>query len=233
MKIIYVPSIFILVIMCNIFCASDHIVTIERYQSVRDKEAVQKICNDHYNYLMYESLGLPEGTTMKYIESKNYITDVLRVNNKIVGFVNYTLKDWYLLTFYLGRYAMVNLMGVDTEHQYQGYGTRLLKHSMLELQKLQASTIMLTVQKDNVRARKLYEKEGFLLKFPVVENIIGGLIYTYKLDVLPDNLPQGNIIQRNKRTAAALFVSGATLLLWAFSLHTSWARYIPKWKTHE
>lgn len=232
MKIIYVPSIFILVIMCNIFCASDHIVTIERYQSVRDKEAVQKICNDHYNYLMYESLGRPEGTTIRIIDSGYFTTDVLRINNKTVGFVNYFMITWPIITFFCGRGAAIHLIGVDKEHLHQGYGTQLLKHAISELEQLQASRIRLSVKKDNVHARKFYEKEGFLLRVPVVENV-DDLFYTYWFDGFPDNLPQGNIIQRNKRTAAALFVTGATLLLWAFSLPTPWARYIPKWKTHE
>lgn len=232
MKIIYVPLIFILVIMCNIFCASDHIVTIERYRSARDRETVLKILNDHYNYLMCESSGRPEGTTIRIIDSGYGTTDVLRVDNKTVGFVNYFLPPWRIITFFCGRNALINLIGVDKEHLHQGYGTQLLKHAISELEQLQVSRIRLWVKKDNVHARKFYEKEGFLQRVPAVENV-DDPYYAYWFDCLPDNLPQGNIIQRNKKTAAALFVAGATLLLWDFSLPTPWARYIPKWKTHE
>ena len=95
---------------------------------------------------------------MQYIESKKYITDVLRVNGQTVGFVNYCVHDPHFLTFYLGRQALVHLIGIDKEHQGKGYGTRLLKHAMSALEQLQAPTITLSVKKDNTRARSLYQK---------------------------------------------------------------------------
>ena len=162
MKINHIFSILCLVSMSYYLQASESNVTIERYQSERDKEVVQKILNDNYDYLTYESIGFPEGKTMQYIESKKYITDVLRVNGQTVGFVNYCVHDPHFLTFYLGRQALVHLIGIDKEHQGKGYGTRLLKHAMSALEQLQAPTITLSVKKDNNKGNFGYNIKKYL-----------------------------------------------------------------------
>ena len=86
---------------------------------------------------------------------------------------------------------------------------------MSELEKLQALTVTLSVKKGNTRARKLYEKEGFLRSSPeVLENFMPDMFYEYQLDITPDNLPQGNIIQRYKKISMVLLATGLGALLW-------------------
>ena len=142
---------------------------IQRYQSARDKKVVQKILNDNDYFLNTSGIFSYGGQAMDCVERKkdvfvsfNCITNVLQVNNKTVGFVNYFVRDLHCLTFYLMRLAAVNLIGVDKEYLRQGYGTLLLKHAISELEQLQAPQIRVQVKKDNVGARKLYEKQGLV-----------------------------------------------------------------------
>ncbi len=80
---------FILISLISLFHTinATFTVSIERYQPERDKIAIQKILNDHRNDLISESLGQQENIAIlfKYINSRKYITDVLRVNNKTKG----------------------------------------------------------------------------------------------------------------------------------------------------
>lgn len=50
---------------------------------------------------------------------------------------------------------------VKTGMQRQGYGENLLKQAFAELEKSRIEEIELTVQENNVAARKLYQKLGF------------------------------------------------------------------------
>lgn len=191
--------IHILTFFVNLHAAQ---VIIEKYQPNRDHDMIVKILNDYPVYLRYEHIGYKPGTTEKYLTSPKYITDVLRVDGKTVGFINYGVWDITLLTFNFGRVGLIHLMGVDKEYQRKGYGRMLFQHAVENLKDRNTPVIMLSTKADNVNAIALYEKEGFLcLLSPYHRANAQDLFFTRKVDVAADKLPKGNIIQRYPKTS--------------------------------
>lgn len=189
--------------------------TIEPYNHDRDSIAVQHILDATPHYLRYEYLGFPTGTTEQYLESTNYYTDVLRVNNETVGFVNYHMEHFSLLTFYIHSAGVIHLIGVDSAHQRKGYGKQLMSHAIEKMKQNYIPSVSLAAKKSNNTAQKLYESCGL----KIVVSLGDDFYYNKTLDVPTDKLPQGNSIQRHKKTSAAiatLAISGLTL--WKYFL---------------
>lgn len=171
-------------------------VQIVPFEAERDFSAIQKILSDH-PYLTYESEGQPAGTTEKYIKSSKYKTDVLQAESTTVGFVNYAALDGY-------SGGLLHLIGVDKEYQKRGFGKRLLSHAVKELEKLRLSSIFLMVKRDNIAARSLYEREGFVTRVADLSHLpqemqaslaVLPMSYTKQLDIPTDELPQDNVFQ--------------------------------------
>lgn len=179
--------------------------SIEKYQPERDQATIIKILDDHSNFLRYENLGRPTGTTEKYLTSTKYITDVLRIDDKTVGFINYIAYDLKILTFNFGTYGFIHLIGVDKDHQHKGYGRQLLKRAVAELEKLNTPSIGIAVNTSNSNALELYQKEGFLMTYPNDPNTQAhDIILMRKLNIPKDKLPKGNLIQQYPKTTLTL-----------------------------
>jgi ribosomal protein S18 acetylase RimI-like enzyme len=183
-------------------------ITIEPYQSELDYPAIEKILQT-YPHITYEAMGYAKGTTKRYLESDKYQTDVLIYNNQTVGFVNYTSYNWHFLTFFLGRYGLIHLIGIDQEYQNKGFGSQLLQHALQKLEEQKTPTISLMVKSDNINAQKLYEKEGFTCPIPKNQrHLVSQLAYQKSINISPDELPQGNIIQQYPRTFMTTILVG-------------------------
>lgn len=188
--------------------AMNNEIKIEPYQSERDYPAIEKILKD-FPILTYEQWGKPEGTTKRYLESENYHTDVLIYNNQTVGFVNYIAYNWHFLTFFLKRYGFIHIIGIDQEYQKKGFGSQLLQHALQKLEEQKTPIISLMVNSDNINAQKLYEKEGFTCPTPKNQrHLVSQLTYQKSINISPDELPQGNIIQQYPRTFLATVLIG-------------------------
>lgn len=187
---------------------------IEKYQAERDQAAVAKILDDNPSKLRYESVNMPAGSTEKYLTDDKYITDVLRVGDKTVGFINYAAFDSSFLTFYLGRSGLVHLLGVEKEYQRKGYGTQLLRNAISEIEKRNVPEVMIAAKKNDKVAIALYEKEGFVCIVPEhVRQYLPNLYLTRKLNFSADKLPKGNLIQQYPKTALTLATATASGLL--------------------
>lgn len=138
-------------------------VLIRAYEKSRDEAAIIRILNQNSQFLRYENLGMPEGTTEKYINSPKYTTRVLQENDTTAGFVNFVKIDKTLGFLNFGSSGLVHLMGVDNDFQGKQYGKALLNHAIQELLDQGVSQISLTTKTTNQKARNLYEKSGFKL----------------------------------------------------------------------
>ncbi len=145
-------------------------VLIRAYEKSRDEQAIIKILNQHPEFLRYENLGMPEGTTEKYINSSKYITRVMQENNETAGFVNFVKVDRKFWFLNFGSTGLVHLMGVDNVYQGKQYGKALLSHAVQDLLDKGVSKIFVTTKATNAKARKLYEKSGFKLLNQVGED---------------------------------------------------------------
>jgi len=111
-------------------------ISIEKYSHERDYEVAKKIFNENPDYLTYEAMGMPQGTTEKYLTHDKYITEVIRVDGQTVGFINYIAYNAELLTFHIMRSGLIHLVGIDAEHQGKGYGKQLMQHAIQQLHNL-------------------------------------------------------------------------------------------------
>lgn len=180
------------------------------YEWFRDFNAIQKILHDYKDKFMYESLESAEDTIQKYMDSSKHQTYVLRVGNITVGFINYEAFDANILTFHIRQYGQIHLLGIDTQYQNKGYGSRLLHHAIEDLKCRLVSEIIVGVRKDNIQAMNLYKKMGFIsppleLYERLPQNAPVLLLYNTEI---PFDVSRGNIIQKNPRIFGTLFAAG-------------------------
>lgn len=136
-------------------------VAITPYDHERDYPAVKAILEADSKDLLYP--GQPLEYTAQYLTSSKYKTDVLRVNDVTVGFVNYCVYDAKILWFInLGRVSLLHLLGINKEHRRKGYAKLLSEHAIEFCKNDGASRIALQTKLDNASARTLYEKLGFI-----------------------------------------------------------------------
>ncbi len=175
--------------------------TIEFYDHARDAKAVSSIIEK-----TAETLCMSPMTTedlMKYVESKNYQTKVMRVDGSTIGFINYVDTTRSFLTFNIPflNYHYINAFAIDPGFQKKGYGSHFLSSVTSEIEQQQKTKgIRLNVKTDNIPARCLYKKVGFepMAESPLFCSMVK------ESDVPASELPQGNIIQRHPKTALAL-----------------------------
>jgi ribosomal protein S18 acetylase RimI-like enzyme len=135
-------------------------VTISPYDHERDYSAVKAILEADSKDLLYPDQPLEY--TVRYLTSSKYKTNVLRVNDETVGFVNYCVYDAKILWIYTwDRVSVLHLLGIDKEHRRKGYAKLLSEHAIEFCKNDGASYIALQTKPDNASARNLYEHLGF------------------------------------------------------------------------
>mgnify|MGYP001952518684 CR=1 FL=1 len=77
---------------------------------------------------------------------------VLASNERILGYIG---------TWFVVDEGQITNIAVHAHERGQGWGERLLRHSLHELKKLGAETVTLEVRVSNHRAQSLYQKVGF------------------------------------------------------------------------
>lgn len=137
------------------------------YDHGRDFPAVKAIMEADSAHLLYP--GQPLEYTARYLTSQKYKTDVIRVNDATVGFVNYCVYDaTFLWIFDLGRTGLLHLLGVQKEHRRKGYAKKLAEHVIEYSKQERAIKIVIQTTMDNDGALKLYEKLGFRRTGPML-----------------------------------------------------------------
>lgn len=191
-------------------------IVIERYQPERDCAAVQIISDESHDDFLAESGNAPMKTIETYLKDAQYITKVLRVNGQTVGFINYKAFNHTCLTFYIRRCGLIHLLGIKKQHWRKGYGRKLLQHALADLQQQNVSWVELCVRRTNMKARILYEKEGFLCTIPnAFQRHLSDLMYARYFPINMKALPKGNLMQRHPKISLALItIAGAIGLLY-------------------
>ena len=138
---------------------TDKSIQITPYDDNKDKQFVMSIIVEHPNFLSYEFAGKPAGTTEKYLTQTNHYTFILRKNNNPIGFINFAIKEKSNSTDKLGS---IDLLGIDKNNQKKGYGLILIEYALKKLKELNVSEVSLIVNKENVKAQRIYEKIGFI-----------------------------------------------------------------------
>ncbi len=138
---------------------SDESILITPYDENKDKQFVMSIINEHPSFLSYEFEGKPAGTSEKYLTQKDHYTYLLRKNNDPIGFINVSIKEKNNST---DKICSIDLLGIDKNKQKRGYGLLLIEYVLKKLRELNVSEVSLIVNKDNLKAQRLYERIGFI-----------------------------------------------------------------------
>ncbi len=149
---------------------------IRHIQESDDRLAISHIYEEGWKYA-YRGIvpqdyldSIPEGRWASCLDQEGVDSLVVEEDGRLIGTSSYSQSRWeqfggsgeiisiYLLPEYIGR----------------GYGRLLLEAAVGELQKLGYQEIFLWVLEENLRARKFYEKCGFISAGHYMEHEIGG-----------------------------------------------------------
>jgi ribosomal protein S18 acetylase RimI-like enzyme len=161
---------------------------IRPYDRTRDFSPVNKIIEDHKDYLYAQKNGKPfKNAIAGFTEGNTAVFE--NEQRKTVGFIEYE-RD--LGPFSLINNGHINYLGVDKKYQGKGYGKTLFKYAVHDLEEQGVKRITLSVKENNEAARKLYEKSGFRVCYTA---------------------PTGNLLYEKKCNQGSFFVEGAKFVL--------------------
>jgi len=146
-----------------LFCGKDNFayskdvfpdVQIMSYDFQRDNKQLKDLigqCEDELETNWY--------TCKNYRFTSDYITYVVRSNQKLVGFICYQ-TDHTRSSITRGQ-SHIELLAIAQQFRHQGYGRQLLRYTLNELNidGMEQTTIHVPIK--NTIARVLYESEGF------------------------------------------------------------------------
>ena len=134
-------------------------IQITPYDHNKDKQFVMFLIDEYAPFLSYEFAGKPVGTTEKCLTEKDHYTYLLRKNNNPIGFINFAIEEKKNSKDKIGS---MDLLGIDKNNQKKGYGLILIEYALKKLKELNVSEVFLIVNKENIKAQRVYEKIGFI-----------------------------------------------------------------------
>ncbi len=126
--------------------------------------------------------SIPCGNWIPHLKSPEMNILVMLDNGKFIGVSTYCRSRFFDFQDF-GEIVSIYLL---PEYMDKGIGKQLLDKTISELSNLNFKNIFLWVLEENIRARKFYEKSGFVLSGKILEDNIGGKIlketaYTYNI----------------------------------------------------
>lgn len=127
--------------------------------------------------------SIPEGRWATGITRKGMHNLVMTDDGRLIGTAAFCRSRWKKYSDY-GEIVSIYFL---PEYIGKGYGTPLLKKCIEELEKLGYTKVLLWVLEDNLRARRFYEKNGFIFSGEYMNDNIGGkdikeVLYTFSCD---------------------------------------------------
>lgn len=127
--------------------------------------------------------SIPEGCWADNIHKDGRRNLVMVENGKIIGTSGFGRSRWEKYSDH-GEIVSIYLL---PEYIAKGYGGRLLRAVVEELGKLGFHHALLWVLEENLRARRFYEKNGFIQSKEYRDDMIGGkkvreVIYLCRID---------------------------------------------------
>lgn len=127
--------------------------------------------------------SIPAGRWADRITKNGTRSLVLLKDGRIIGTASICKSRWKQYPEY-GEIVSIYFL---PEYMGKGFGSCLLKRCIAELNKLGYNKILLWVLEENSRARKFYEKNGFVCSEEYINDTIGGkalreVLYLYHCD---------------------------------------------------
>lgn len=144
-------------------------ITIEAYKCNQDAEILTDLMKEYWNVLApgneynpaIVNATLNDQVSVTFYPKKITIK-VLKVENKVVGFITYLLCADHI--------GHIELLAVDHSAHRHGNGTLLVQHAINDLQAMGATAINICVVESNNKAQALYHKFGFKIAQQFKEN---------------------------------------------------------------
>ena len=197
----------------NFFLKGMQDYIIENCDFTRDLKAIEQILDENDEYLKCETIGRYNGYTLNFIQNADCITDVLRVNNQTIGFVNYSIEPKTFSHLNYKKLGALNLIGVLANFQNVGYGRILMKHVINQMKNSGKTLLVLAVKKKNIKARYLYESIGFTQIYCADDNE-------------PDLIYKLEIENHNRSMSARGFIYDKELIIAGISLIFSFSYWL-------
>lgn len=127
--------------------------------------------------------SIPKGRWASSITKDGISNLVILENGVIIGTASICKSRWKQYSEY-GEIVSIYFL---PEYMGKGFGNHLLKRCIEELKRLGFDKILLWVLENNIRARKFYEKNGFVCSDEYLNDNIGGkeireVMYSYNCD---------------------------------------------------
>lgn len=151
-----------------------------------DKFAISHIYEESWKFAYKDIIpqeyldNIPNGQWVTNLSKADRNTLVMIEDDKFIGTSSYCKSRFFDYSDF-GEIISIYLL---PEYVGKGYGKLLLKATVNELNKLGYKNIFLWVLKENIRARKFYERAGFICNGKFLEDNIGGkevkeILYKY------------------------------------------------------
>lgn len=151
-------------------------MNIRNIQDSDDRMAISHIYEEGWKYA-YRGIvpqeyldSIPAGRWASCLDQEGVGSLVMEEDGKLIGTSSYSQSRWQQFSGF-GEIISIYLL---PEYIGKGYGRLLLAAAVGELKKLGYQEIFLWVLEENLRARKFYEKCGFIPAEHDMEHEIGG-----------------------------------------------------------
>ncbi|MBU1120472.1 MAG: GNAT family N-acetyltransferase [archaeon] len=133
----------------------------------KDLKEISELILEEFPYVepFKEKLG-------QRINEKKVFVFKLVEEKELIGFIDFQLRKG------IGR---INAVTVKKDFRRKGYGSELLKFAVDFLKERNAERITLLVKKENLDAKKLYERNGFRVKRELEKRIDDSVIEEMEL----------------------------------------------------
>lgn len=154
----------------------DSLVEISNIRQTDDRFVISHIYEESWKYAYKDIIpqsyldSIAAGSWAANLDKEGMNTLILIENNNIIGTSSYC-KSRFSDFDSFGEIVSIYLL---PQHMGKGYGKQLLAASVNELVKLGYRNIFLWVLEENYRARKFYEKAGFVMSDKYLDDNIGG-----------------------------------------------------------
>lgn len=102
--------------------------------------------------------GTNEWQVLRTVE---FNTDICCTNEKIIGFVHYIKVEPSFLCIEFDKICCIKAFVIEEGQRRKGYGSRLLKEMLSEMQKKEIDHIWVRIDQKNKTAMKFFERNGF------------------------------------------------------------------------
>lgn len=141
-----------------------------------DRNAVSRIYEESWKFAYHGIIpqnyldSIPSGNWAAHLDQNGMHTLVMLEQGEMIGTSSYCASR----SADFAEYGEIVSIYLRPQYMGKGYGKKLMDAVIAQLVKLGYSAVFLWVLEENQRARRFYEKAGFVLSGKYLDDTIGG-----------------------------------------------------------